>query len=604
MNARRMFLHHSFTMARWCICYLLLSLLIAVSAISQLYADPLPDAVIGSIKHYLKSGTPVPAGLLGAVGSITRSDSEIEPVCTATLVGPDTVLTAAHCLCEGPNLNKYCVPTTDFILHDVRRWNEFTTNIDESAVLEEVRISGAVTVHPEYSVSRDDRGAWKAVNDLAIVRLKLPVHRLVQNVTPIPITPSTLLPLEGQEMTRLGRGKTGVNCAQPPQGLFQAKVGINWIRESSILIQDPEHQACSGDSGGPVLDPHGYVVAVHSSGQGSTGGHWSTASLTPIQTDWFRQFRPYFGSPPKGAIKQIISPPSGARLSSDTIVLVGETGEGDLEHRWEVLSDFDPKYSTTPHPVLPHTEGTPAFKIFSGSGSWAVVENLPVQATLWVRYGTKTAAGWTYSKQVTYHLDRSSVVFFKYPQLRAPVPGSVIFTSDTQFRGKDEGLRTDMHRLWIGTARGGKDIFDGPMQQVGTDVSVDVKDLPWGGKIFARHRFRYKGGRWQHRDYEYKMAVVKPRIISPLERLRVRTLAGQSISISSLMLETPPGLIHRGLFVGTSQGKSDITGQVVPINAAHVELLNLPINSWIWIRYHSAFVTGGTVTDHTIKTVP
>ena len=79
----------------------------------------------------LTSGTEVPVGELEAVGT--------EPGCTATLVGPLTVLTAAHCVCSGQTSPTGCVTRTSFTLKNVQPLhNPSIPTVDESVVRRDI----------------------------------------------------------------------------------------------------------------------------------------------------------------------------------------------------------------------------------------------------------------------------------------------------------------------------------------------------------------------------------------------------------------------------------------------------------------------------------
>jgi secreted trypsin-like serine protease len=156
------------------------------------------------------------------------------PYCTATLIGPRTLLTAAHCVHE-------VTPAHVYFGTDPTRNGVFV------AVVE-------VREHPNY----DPTGL--GVNDLGIVVL----------ARPAPIAPIALMRTApepgGDELLFVGFG-----FAEPAQ---VSQLGIKRAAASSITDVEPtviryDKVTCQGDSGGPALayvDDTYYLVGVTSFG--------------------------------------------------------------------------------------------------------------------------------------------------------------------------------------------------------------------------------------------------------------------------------------------------------------------------------------------------
>lgn len=134
--------------------------------------------------------------------------------CTGVLIAPQRLLTSAHCALPAP--------------HQVRIAG------NDVAV-------GACRSHPRY----DERsGAF----DLAVCEMESG-----PNVTPLSIAEDVGVQA-GDAVTVAGFGRTrpigGESGAAALRAIHVSVVGIS---DSEIVVGDPKHTACLGDSGGPVL---------------------------------------------------------------------------------------------------------------------------------------------------------------------------------------------------------------------------------------------------------------------------------------------------------------------------------------------------------------
>jgi len=171
-----------------------------------------------------------------AIGVLIAGKNE---ACTATLIGPRTVLTAAHCVVNRTPVAFYHRSV------DGRRYN-----------------ASSVTVHPDYA------GTNRA--DIAIVRLE----KSIDGVTPLSL--ARRAPLMGESVTLIGFGKTGEN---------EGEFGVKRRAENTIGHIDAQYfsffakgqglgNVCDGDSGGPTLarrDGKDTVIGVHSTKGGRCG---------------------------------------------------------------------------------------------------------------------------------------------------------------------------------------------------------------------------------------------------------------------------------------------------------------------------------------------
>jgi V8-like Glu-specific endopeptidase len=211
---------------------------------------------IGKKEYLLSAGTSVPTGELEAIGTI--------PGCTATLIGNSLVITAAHCVCPSDVNAQNCDTRKTFTLHNVFPIDNPATPVDESKSRTDVTISGTVRVHPEYT----QRG-WLR-EDYAVIELDQPITD-VAKVTPIPVEAPQNIPFQGETLTLVGYGDTGVDCKGAGLGKMKMDVPIAAIGWGGISFKNAKLHSCPGDSGGPVLNSNKRVVGVCSWGKHDSG---------------------------------------------------------------------------------------------------------------------------------------------------------------------------------------------------------------------------------------------------------------------------------------------------------------------------------------------
>lgn len=178
---------------------------------------------------------------------LLKADARGAAFCTASVIAPDVLITAAHCVDKPEHLRVYW-PGGD-LTREVRD----------------------VRVHPGF---RPDAPRTREVSiDLALVRTKEP---LPSSFTPVPleweprVEPGAPFTIVGYGLTRENEGRTG--------GKLHA--GELAVRDpiSKILIwaTDPGKRglgACTGDSGGPMLTSDGRLAAVTVWSQGEGRKH-------------------------------------------------------------------------------------------------------------------------------------------------------------------------------------------------------------------------------------------------------------------------------------------------------------------------------------------
>lgn len=208
--------------------------LLALTAPASAMVKAQPDAVFA----------PHAVMVLGSKGSF----------CSAVVLDRTTVLTAAHCVSGSP----------DYRVH----WR----GTDGKPVLRE---PAAIAIHPGYA--KDAAKARKRSIDLALIRLAEPLPPQFK-----PVTLSAAPPRSGDQLTVAGYGLASENDPVTGGTFRAARLSvIEPFGPSTILVwlTDPAtgpkaagSGACTGDSGGPIFDEGGALMAitVYAEGPGQT----------------------------------------------------------------------------------------------------------------------------------------------------------------------------------------------------------------------------------------------------------------------------------------------------------------------------------------------
>ncbi|MET0752859.1 MAG: S1 family peptidase [Pyrinomonadaceae bacterium] len=218
----------------------------------------------GTATAQLTNGTTVPVGQLEAVGSLTSS----EGICSATLITPQLVLAAAHCVCPDKFPVTGCATRASFDFVNVFPVNNPATAVNESLTRAIVRVQGNVLVFPQFMV-----GGWLH-GDYAVLRLDRRSEQVVLNVPPIPVERPDKIPKVGNNLTIVGFGRTGTNCSGPGMGKLMGSVPVSAVSSDGIIFTNTTSLACPGDSGGPAINAAGNVVGVASNGDNGTNSNY------------------------------------------------------------------------------------------------------------------------------------------------------------------------------------------------------------------------------------------------------------------------------------------------------------------------------------------
>jgi len=168
-------------------------------------------------------------------------------ICTATLVGSRTVLTAAHCVVKEKQ--------APYSLQPQMGWSP-----DAGAT---IIPAAAVVFHPGY-----DGTALK--NDAAVIRLTQDV-----NIQPMRVASSA--PVQGESITLVGYGYTADGASSTFGTKRKATNSIGKVTATEIVFYGATGSVgniCNGDSGGPAFAQRGgeeVLAGIHSWGEGVCG---------------------------------------------------------------------------------------------------------------------------------------------------------------------------------------------------------------------------------------------------------------------------------------------------------------------------------------------
>jgi secreted trypsin-like serine protease len=193
------------------------------------------EAGIGAVSQSVVGGTQAMPGEFAATGALVRGG---EYRCTATLIAPDVILTAAHCLDE--------VGFGDF---------GFTLDSDLSpgVVAADVVPALVVHAHPSFDPQGQARDLGQ-VNDIGVVILERPVATAVVESLDVPGAPDAPDPVaSGSELTLAGYGVLKWYLTGTVGIKRDAVVLVDQVQDYELKTVAADPEPCRGDSGGPLF---------------------------------------------------------------------------------------------------------------------------------------------------------------------------------------------------------------------------------------------------------------------------------------------------------------------------------------------------------------
>jgi len=198
-------------------------------------ADPPPDP--STSQQPVINGSPSGDGDYPAAGALLVGDSSSGYYfyCSGTLIRPNVVLTAAHCV------------DPMFIGSDLP---SFTLTLDANSVSAAEVVGGTAAIpHPNFDINVDPATGVQVWYDIGLVFLDTPVTSVTPAIIATPTEAASLA--VGTQVELVGYGLTTVD-GDTAGVKYQGVGDVVDIGTSEVQISMPgQQQNCYGDSGGP-----------------------------------------------------------------------------------------------------------------------------------------------------------------------------------------------------------------------------------------------------------------------------------------------------------------------------------------------------------------
>jgi len=227
-----------------------------------------------------------------------------------------------------------------------------------------------------------------------------------------------------------------------------------------------------------------------------------------------------------------------------------------------------------------YPDGTAVYYHFNGAGQLDGVANDPellddeAVSSSWL---SSSGGFWRWAGRMAACLfgvkEAHAQETYREASIISPQPGSTISSLPLSISW-DPGLNVSHYYLYIGSSRGGSDIYSAYLYGSRLDLSdIQLK----GGSVYFRlwSYIAYQG--WKYKDYEYQSvslgaASAPAEILSPVP--------GSVVSSSPLQISWSPGVRVGGyyLYIGSSPGAADLYVKYFPNNGVRTVSVNVPIN--------------------------
>lgn len=187
----------------------------------------------GVHEHEIRRPTFALPGELTAMVTVAGA---LDQRCTGFAIGPDSILTAAHCVCDASWIGgNICAPEVS-----VRFVSDATSTRPRRGM------RGMAVAHPDYNP------AWtgqQIEHDLAVIRLSGVAPAFVE-----PFEVATEFPAVHTPVIVAGFGRAGGDCDVAGDAAAYDPTEVSYYEDGHDIVGFYDDVACPGDSGGPVLD--------------------------------------------------------------------------------------------------------------------------------------------------------------------------------------------------------------------------------------------------------------------------------------------------------------------------------------------------------------
>ena len=214
----------------------------------------------------VKATDPVASSTILIVGNSPQG----QYICSGSIIAPDIVVTAAHCVAEEVSAP---VPASQIRL-------VFNLKIPKSGSDPSVRKISDYRFHPSWKgVSPDGTVDGDNLHDIAIISFS---GGLPRGYAPAKILPKNVALTVGESVLLAGYGITNARTQAGAGTLRKVTVQIQQLLDSEVVVDESHRKgSCSGDSGGPAFATDKgttYLFGVTSRGD-------SSCAISGVYTD-------------------------------------------------------------------------------------------------------------------------------------------------------------------------------------------------------------------------------------------------------------------------------------------------------------------------------